>query len=100
MWAFATVKFGINYHTQDVSEMKSDMIREDAKLVEDTLEIVANDSLNRLNRFAPQELNNLVWAFCKLGHYDGSVMKLCEGAGGELLRRRRRFSSQVGLNII
>ena len=101
IWAFATVKFGVNPVSAqfDDTGMKTDKLREDSKLVGETLEVVAKSSLKRLHRFRPQELNNLTWGFCKLGHYGGLMMELFEGVGGQVLRRHRHFSCQVGFSV-
>ena len=101
IWAFATVKFGVNPHSAQFDDTGvNNKFREDSELVRETLEVVARSSLKRLNRFRPQELNNLAWGFCKLGHYGGSMMELFEGVGSEVLRRHRHFSCQVSSFIL
>lgn len=101
IWAFATLGFGatttsgqFNTNNEYIS-LPSDQPELDRKLVSETLLAVAKNSSTRLNRFRPQELNNLAWGFCRLGQYSDEMMTLYEGIGKEILRRHRSFAPQV-----
>ena len=100
IWAWATVGFGatssnIQFNTNnDYISILSDEPNQDKELVKRTLDIVAENALSRLHRFRPQELNNLAWGFCRLGHYGPSLDALFRGIGQELLKRHSYFAPQ------
>ena len=102
VWAFATLGFGATTVTNqfntnnDYISLLSDQPEQDRKLVSEALLVVAKNARTRLNRFRPQELNNMVWGFCRLGHYSDEMMTLYEGVGQELIKRHRYFAPQVG----
>lgn len=100
IWAWATVGFGattsnIQFNTNnDYISIRSDEPNQDKELVKRTLDIVAENALLRLHRFRPQELNNLAWGFCRLGHSGPSLNALFRGIGQELLKRHFYFAPQ------
>ncbi len=101
IWAFATLGFGatsspsqFNTNNEYIS-LPSDQPEADRKLVSETLLIVAKNASGRLHRFRPQELNNLAWGFCRLGHYSEEMKRLYEGVGQEIIKRHRFFAPQV-----
>jgi len=100
IWAFATVGFGASLSINNVNNeviLGLDQPDDDRRLVQNTLEVVAKNAVKRLHSFRPQELNNLSWGFCRLGHYDKNYAahrELMEGIGKEILRRNHQFSPQ------
>lgn len=100
MWAFATVGFGISSNLVQLNTnneyiyLQSDTEEEDRALVSRVLDIVADDAMNRLPRFRPQELNNLAWGICRLGCHGEKMNELFEGIGQELLKRHSYFKPQ------
>lgn len=74
--------------------LESDREEADRALVTRVLDIVADNAMNRLHRFRPQELNNLAWGICRLGCYGDKMDKLFEGVGQELLKRHSYFKPQ------
>lgn len=100
VWAFATVGFGAaTSSTQSNTNneyiyLKTDDEEGDRNLVKRTLSAVINSALKRLPRFRPQELNNLTWGICRLGHYEEKMDDLFEGVGQELLKRHYYFKPQ------
>lgn len=105
IWAFATVGFGaasnaVQMNTNnDYVSLQSDRISEDRELVTRILNVVAKSAMERLPRFRPQELNNLSWGFCRLGHHGDSMDILFNGIGQELLKRHYYFKPQVSYHI-
>ena len=102
IWAFATIGFGVAPNSvyfnskSDNIFLRSTKIKEDRELVSKTLDIVARNTVYRLSKFRPQELNNLAWGFARLGHYGSdSFNKLFQGIGIELKKRPKRFAAQV-----
>jgi len=99
IWAMATVGFGTvdsqaaNPHNGYIY-IKSDSYEEDRDLVSRTLDAVARSAGSRLNRFRPQELNNLAWGFARLGHRGEAAQELVHGIGQELLKRKQYFKPQ------
>lgn len=106
IWAFATLGFGATTTTgqfntnNEYISLPSDQPEFDRQLVSETLLVVAKNAKNRLNRFRPQELNNLVWGYCRLGQYSDEMTSLFKGVGQELLKRHRQFAPQVCWIII
>lgn len=100
IWAWATVGFGassstIQFNTNnDYISICSEDSNQDKELVKRALDIVAENALSRLHRFRPQELNNLAWGFCRLGHYGPALNALYAGIGQELLKRHTYFAPQ------
>ena len=74
--------------------LKSDTQHDDRACVSNLLGVVARSACRRLNRFRPQELNNLVWAFTRFGHRGDSAQELFRGIGQELVRRIQYFDPQ------
>ncbi len=101
IWAFATLGFGATTTTgqfntnNEYISLPSEQPVFDRQLVSETLLVVARSSKMRLHRFRPQELNNLVWGYCRLGQYTDEMRMLFAGVGQEILKRRRQFSPQV-----
>ena len=88
VWAMATIGFADpeSPHT----------LPEDAELLEQVFQKTALDALPRLQRFSPQELNCLGWAFARLGaERNPEVDSLFAGIGEQVQRRIRFFSPQV-----
>lgn len=101
IWAFATVGFGAastsnNFNTNnEYITLQSENQEQDRKLVARMLDVVAKSALERLHRFRPQELNNLAWGFCRLGHYGDALDELFKGIGQEIVKRHYYFKPQV-----
>lgn len=100
IWAFATVGFGaaktisqVNTNSENIS-LPSNREAEDRDLLERVVSMVTNNASTRLHMFRPQELNNLAWGLCKLGHYNGSLRALFKGIGQQILKRHRQFAPQ------
>jgi len=106
IWAFATLGFGATTSTgqfntnNEYISLPSSQPELDRKLVSEALLVVAKNAKSRLNRFRPQELNNMVWGYCRLGHYTDEMMKLYEGVGQEILQRHRQFAPQVRVHVL
>ena len=106
IWAFATIGFGaaqtsIQFNTNnEYICLPSDQAEEDRLLVTNTLDIVAKSAMERLPRFRPQELNNLAWGFCRLGHHNALMDELFDGIGKELMRRHHYFKPQVRTTLL
>lgn len=83
----------------DYVSLQSDRISEDRELVTRILDVVAKSAMERLPRFRPQELNNLSWGFCRLGHHGDTMDILFNGIGQELLKRHYYFKPQVSYHI-
>ena len=84
----------------DYISLQSDRLDEDRKLIAHALEVVAESAMKRLPRFRPQELNNLSWGICRLGHHSKAMDLLFHGIGQELRKRHYYFKPQVRGNII
>eukprot|EP00956_Cyclotella_meneghiniana_P043599 scaffold278308_cov96-Cyclotella_meneghiniana.AAC.1 len=99
VWAFSTIGFGydessgLNQHN-DYTYVTSDAPMEDKKLVFDTLEIIAENALPRLEKFKAQELNNLAWGFARLGHRTEKAYLIFQGVADQLARRVHQFKPQ------
>jgi hypothetical protein len=101
IWALATLGFGAATSTtsfntnNDYISLPSKQPDVDKKLVSEALLAVTKNANTRLQRFKPQELNNLAWGLCRLGQYSDEMMQLYEGIGREIKRRHRYFAPQV-----
>eukprot|EP00571_Detonula_confervacea_P017812 CAMPEP_0172298486 /NCGR_PEP_ID=MMETSP1058-20130122/1119_1 /TAXON_ID=83371 /ORGANISM="Detonula confervacea, Strain CCMP 353" /LENGTH=1283 /DNA_ID=CAMNT_0013007761 /DNA_START=130 /DNA_END=3978 /DNA_ORIENTATION=- len=105
IWAFSTVGFGYdeacgtNSHNDYVHVATNDPVG-DKELVFETLEVIAENALPRLDRFKAQELNNMAWGFARLGHRSERAEKLFGGVAKELIRRTWHFKPQdVGTTL-
>ena len=100
IWAFATVGFGT--HSCKVQNSGNNELilgfnqpDEDRELIARTLDVVVKSSLPRLHKFRPQELNNLSWGICRLGHYNSDYRELLKGIAQEIIKRKHQFAPQV-----
>lgn len=113
---------GTNNHNEYTHVASSDPSG-DKELVYETLEVIAESALQRLDRFKAQgkrlclvpscsellvstyisnkpilcqciELNNLVWAFARLGHKSERSEKLFSGVAEQLVKRTWHFKPQ------
>eukprot|EP00578_Thalassiosira_sp_NH16_P000781 CAMPEP_0181141396 /NCGR_PEP_ID=MMETSP1071-20121207/35800_1 /TAXON_ID=35127 /ORGANISM="Thalassiosira sp., Strain NH16" /LENGTH=1329 /DNA_ID=CAMNT_0023228381 /DNA_START=239 /DNA_END=4228 /DNA_ORIENTATION=- len=105
IWAFSTVGFGYdeacgtNNHN-DYVHLATDDPSGDKELVFETLEVIAENALPRLDRFKAQELNNMAWGFARLGHRSERTEKLFAGVAKEMIRRTWQFKPQdVGTTL-
>ena len=98
LWAFATVGFGSvdtqSHPSNGYIFLKSDRHEDDKAQVAHILNIVSKSATQRFNRFRPQELNNLAWAYARLGHRGESSDEVFRSIGNEVLRRSHQFDSQ------
>jgi len=99
IWAFATVGFGT--HSCKVQNSGNNELilgfnqpDEDRELIARTLDVVVKSSLPRLHKFRPQELNNLSWGICRLGHYNSDYRELLKGIAQEIIKRKHQFAPQ------
>jgi len=98
LWAFATVGFGSidtqSHPSNGYIFLKSDRHEDDKAQVAHVLDIVSASASQRMNRFRTQELNNLAWAYARLGHRGKASEEVFRGIGNEILRRSHQFDPQ------
>ncbi|KAL9182955.1 hypothetical protein ACHAXT_004234 [Thalassiosira profunda] len=105
IWAFSTMGFGYdeacgtNSHN-DYVHVATDNSAGDKDLVFKTLEVIAENALQRLGKFKAQELNNMAWGFARLGHRTERAEALLSGVAKELIARTWQFKPQdVGTTL-
>jgi len=100
VWAFATLGFGATTSANqlntnnDYISLPSNQLDQDRELVAQSLQTIAINASSRLHRFRPQELNNLAWGFCRLGHHSDDMRLLFEGIGQQIVQRHYQFAPQ------
>lgn len=97
IWAFATVGFGATIQNTGNNDLilGFNQPEDDRELIARTLDAVVKSSIPRLHKFRPQELNNLSWGICRLGHYNSDYRELLEGIAREIMKRKHQFAPQV-----
>jgi len=95
-WSLATLGFGEMETTassqNDYIYLKSGDLEGDRRLMEKALHAVAKSVLPRLNEFRSQELNNLSWAYARLGRTE--CTDLYAAIGREFSNPRRVVTGQ------
>jgi len=96
IWAFATVGFGATIQNTGNNDLilGFNQPEDDRELIARTLDAVVKSSIPRLHKFRPQELNNLSWGICRLGHYNSDYRELLEGIAREIMKRKHQFAPQ------
>jgi hypothetical protein len=100
IWAFATAGFGyhesaLGYFYTETVHLSKTMSEEDHLMLSQTLDVVAANVVQRLEKFRPQELNNMAWGIARLGHSSEIIATLFQGIAQQAIMRVRQFSSQV-----
>lgn len=100
-WAMATVGFGVSPASQDKNDytyLKTDDPEGDRELMERALHAVTKSAVPRLQMFRSMELNNLAYAFARLGRTESN--DLYAGIAREFCRPRRVVTGQdVGTTL-
>lgn len=103
-WAMATLGFGLREEESSASALNdyiflhSTELEHDQILMARALDAIAESATPRLHSFQAQELNNVAWAFSRLGRKEST--QLYEGIGRQFANPRRRFTGQdVGTTL-
>ncbi len=95
-WAMATLGFGISAETSSASNDYTFLMTDDPvgdrQLMERALHAVSKSALPRLNAFRSMELNNLAYAFARLGRTESN--DLYAGIAKEFARPKRVVTGQ------
>lgn len=95
-WAMATLGFGISAETSSASNDYTFLMtgdpEGDRQLMERALDAVSKSALPRLNVFRSMELNNLAYAFARLGRTESN--DLYAGIAREFARPKRVVTGQ------
>jgi len=96
IWAFATAGFGTKTRSNGHNELILGFNQPDSdrELIARTLDVVFRSALPRLDKFRPQELNNLTWGIHRLGHYNSNYRELLNGIAQEVIKRKHQFTPQ------